>query len=173
MRQSLHCHPATPCTAIAEIDVELSRGAGRELTLTYRARGTITSLRLLPPAAPIHTDNLWQHTCFEAFVRAPGAGAYQEFNFSPSTAWAAYSFTAYREGMANGAPVVLPLIETRAMPAEFELRAHITVPLSPPWRLSLTAVIEETNGSKSYWALAHPAGKPDFHHIDGFILELD
>jgi hypothetical protein len=33
-------------------------------------------------------------------------------------------------------------------------------------------VIEETNGNKSYWALAHPAGKPDFHHADGFAYEL-
>jgi hypothetical protein len=40
------------------------------------------------------------------------------------------------------------------------------------WQMSLTAVIEETNGRKSYWALAHAAGKPDFHHKDGFILEL-
>jgi hypothetical protein len=33
-------------------------------------------------------------------------------------------------------------------------------------------VIEETNGAKSYWALKHPPGKPDFHHADGFVLEL-
>ena len=29
------------------------------------------------------------------------------------------------------------------------------------WRLGLSAVIEETNGRKSYWALAHPPGKPE------------
>jgi hypothetical protein len=33
-------------------------------------------------------------------------------------------------------------------------------------------VIEETSGGKSYWALAHPPGKPDFHHADGFVYEL-
>jgi hypothetical protein len=33
-------------------------------------------------------------------------------------------------------------------------------------------VIEETNGRLSYWALAHPPGKPDFHHSDCFALEL-
>jgi hypothetical protein len=33
-------------------------------------------------------------------------------------------------------------------------------------------VIEETNGRKSYWALAHPPGKPDFHHSDCFALGL-
>jgi hypothetical protein len=32
------------------------------------------------------------------------------------------------------------------------------------WRIGLAAVIEGTSGHKSYWALAHPPGKADFHH---------
>jgi len=36
--------------------------------------------------------------------------------------------------------------------------------LSSPLHLGLSAVLEETNGRKSYWALAHPPGKADFHH---------
>jgi hypothetical protein len=39
-------------------------------------------------------------------------------------------------------------------------------------RIGLSAVIEEKNGMKSYWALAHPAGKPDFHHPACFAAEL-
>jgi hypothetical protein len=46
------------------------------------------------------------------------------------------------------------------------------MPHDAPWRLGLSAVIEDTRGSLSYWALAHPPGKPDFHHADGFALEL-
>jgi hypothetical protein len=38
--------------------------------------------------------------------------------------------------------------------------------------LGLSAVIEEKDGTKSYWALAHPPGKPDFHHKDCFALTL-
>ena len=34
------------------------------------------------------------------------------------------------------------------------------------------AVIEEDGGPLSYWALQHPPGNPDFHHPDGFALEL-
>ena len=41
-----------------------------------------------------------------------------------------------------------------------------------PWRLGLSAVIEALNGEKSYWALAHPPEKPDFHHPDSFTLDL-
>ena len=40
------------------------------------------------------------------------------------------------------------------------------------WEAAIAAVIEEANGTKSYWALAHPSEKPDFHHPDGFVLEL-
>jgi hypothetical protein len=40
------------------------------------------------------------------------------------------------------------------------------------WIAGVSAVIEEANGAKSYWALAHPPGKPDFHHPDCFRLEL-
>ena len=39
-------------------------------------------------------------------------------------------------------------------------------------KLALSAVIEELDGTKSYWALAHPPGKPDFHHPDCFALTL-
>jgi hypothetical protein len=39
-------------------------------------------------------------------------------------------------------------------------------------QLALAAVIEDGNGRLSYWALGHPQGKPDFHHPDGFTLEL-
>ncbi len=41
------------------------------------------------------------------------------------------------------------------------------------WKLALSAVIEETDGTKSYWALRHPPGAPDFHHPDCFALTLE
>jgi hypothetical protein len=39
-------------------------------------------------------------------------------------------------------------------------------------RVALAAVIENDTGELSYWALQHAPGKPDFHHPDGFTLEL-
>ena len=38
--------------------------------------------------------------------------------------------------------------------------------------LALSAVIDEAGGAVSDWALAHGAGKPDFHHADCFALDL-
>ena len=36
-----------------------------------------------------------------------------------------------------------------------------------------TAILEEVDGTKSYWALAHPVGeKPDFHAADCFAATL-
>ena len=40
-------------------------------------------------------------------------------------------------------------------------------------RLGLAAVVEDRARVLSYWALKHPAEKPDFHHADGFAIDLD
>jgi hypothetical protein len=40
-------------------------------------------------------------------------------------------------------------------------------------RLALSVVVEETDGRLSYWAITHPAERPDFHHRDGFVLPLE
>lgn len=132
----------------------------------------MAGVRIAPPTEPLRADELWQTTCFEAFVRtAPGAG-YYEFNLAPSSQWAAYHFTAYREGMAL-AELAPPAIITGANATHLDVDALIYLPASnTPWRLALTVVIEEANGAKSYWALKHPPGKPDFHHADGFVIDV-
>lgn len=38
--------------------------------------------------------------------------------------------------------------------------------------IGVSAVIEEADGTTSYWAIAHPPGRPDFHHADCFAAEL-
>ena len=163
----LICHPGTPCAAVEQIEVTVSR-AGHMLALHYHVDGAIEALRLPATATPVRTDGLWQHSCFEAFLR--GEDGYQEFNFSPSTRWAAYRFEGYREGM-RGADAAAPEIRTAITAERFELRVAIDLP-DGATRLGLAAVIEETSGRKSYWALAHPPGAPDFHHSDCFALDL-
>jgi hypothetical protein len=44
--------------------------------------------------------------------------------------------------------------------------------LGKDWELGISAVIETRDRQKSYWALAHPPGKPDFHHADCFAATL-
>lgn len=172
MLRQLTPHPDTPSEAVDQIDVAIARPQPGVLALRYTLAGRIAQVSLAPPSEPLRTDELWQTTCFEAFVETmPGAG-YYEFNLSPSTKWAAYHFAGYRDGMAL-AELSAPAIITGANATHIDVDALIYLPPSDtPWKLALTAVIEETNGVKSYWSLAHPPGAPDFHHADGFVLEL-
>ena len=172
MRLALKLHPDSICEAVIGIEVGVERPHPGALVLHYLVTGTIGELRLPQPARALRRDELWKHTCFEAFVREPAGEAYYEFNFSPSTEWAAYRFDGYRGGMSLATAIDPPRIEGRPDSDFYELRASLDLPGSAPWRLGLSVVIEETNGSKSYWALAHPPGKADFHHPDSFILEL-
>ena len=172
MRVNLIRHPDTPCEAIDSIAVEVSHvEGGAQVLLRYEATGNIGELLLPPPASPERADDLWKHTCFEAFVRQPGSADYSEFNFSPSGQWAAYRFDGYRSGMRS-ADASAPAIAGSLGQTQYALHVAFDLPGGPPWRLALSAVIEETNGRKSYWALAHGPGKPDFHHADAFAYEL-
>ena len=158
-------HPDHPPRGVkgVEVTADIRRGAS---VLTYRVDGQV----LVPaPAAPVRTDELWKHTCFELFVKPAGGEGYFEFNFAPSTAWAAYRFDAYRDGMRDQ-PLDAPVVE----PVEDRVRVSIDLGGLPEgeWLVAITAVIEEADGTKSYWSAAHPAGKPDFHDPACFALQL-
>ena len=62
--------------------------------------------------------------------------------------------------------------EQFALQATLELEELSNLPPNATLRLGLAAVIEETSGHKSYWALGYAPGRPDFHHSDGFAHEL-
>jgi hypothetical protein len=178
MPHVLRLHPDSICSAVTRIDVDVSRPRAGGLVLSYIVAGTIGDLRLPPVVAPARADELWLHTCFEAFVRTSTSPAYYEFNFAPSTQWAAYRFEDYRSGMQAANEIGPRGIEVRSASDCFTLQATLEtdrlsgLPRDTDWRLGFAAVIEETNGNKSYWALAHPPGKADFHHADCFALEF-
>ena len=164
--------------AATRIEVDIARPRPGRLVLRYFITGKIGDLSMPPAAAPTRAHELWQHTCFEAFVRAPPSAAYYEFNFAPSMQWAAYRFSGYRREMSVANELSAPRIEAESSDELYQLRASLeldgisSLPSDAAWRLGLSAVIEETSGRKSFWALAHPSGKPDFHHSDCFAYEL-
>jgi hypothetical protein len=177
MRQRLQPHPDTPCTALTGIHVDVERRNGTLLVLTYRAAGDIGAVWLPAAVVAARGDALWKHSCFEAFVGASG-DAYSELNFSPSGLWAAYNFTGYRSGMTEA--MTLPprsRLTTSAdaleLHVEIDLRHLPGITATADWQLGLSAVIEEKHGGKSYWALVHPPGKPDFHHRDCLAVRLN
>lgn len=167
-------HPATPCPAVAAIDVTLRLAADGALHLCYSLSGQLGALRIPSPCPPAFTDGLWQHTCLEAFIGAPDRPAYREFNFAPSGAWAVYDFEAYRARNLAYQPVEMPHIELTHDTDRLCLDATVPAALLPPgpWQIGLTAVIETRAGEISYWALAHPDPKPDFHRHEAFCLSL-
>lgn len=178
MRQALKLHPDSHCAAGTQIEVAITRPRPSTLVLHYFMTGEMAALRLAPASAPTRGKELWRHTCFEAFVRAAPGAAYYEFNFAPSMQWAAYRFSSYRSGVSAVGEISAPRMEAQRRAQEYQLLASLELdrlpdlPSHTEWRLGVSAVIEEASGRKSYWALAHPSGKADFHHSDCFAHEL-
>jgi hypothetical protein len=177
VRLVLTPHPVTPGRFVDRLEVELSR-SGATLSLHFQVRGRISTLRFPARAAPERTDGLWRWSCFEAFIKRGTGPGYFEFNLSPSTEWAAYAFDRYREGMKPVWQVPHPEIDVlrgedlHALRAIIDLKGLEGLDPNATWRIGLSAVIEDAQRAKSYWALAHPPGPPDFHHEDCFALEL-
>lgn len=150
------------------VEVEVERRSSSALALRFVVHGA-QGVRIPPLAEARRTDDLWRTTCLEVFVGAPDGG-YYEFNLSPSTAWAAYRFDGYREGMREAAGA--PEVRVNRNGAQLVLSALITLPEDATGPVGLSAVLEDVSGEKTYWALAHGPDKPDFHHPDSFALAL-
>ena len=175
MSCNLVCHPQSPSRCIGAIDVLVENAASGILALTFVLQGDLAGLRI-PAARPNRRmDELWLHTCFEAFVMAGDGPGYREYNFSPSGEWAAYAFRDYRQAEAS-VHASAPVIRVHQTAQRLALEAEVSFELLPSYRsirLGLSAVVEAIDGGLSYWALQHRPGKPDFHHADAFALQLD
>jgi hypothetical protein len=174
----LRCHPSTPAEAVRAIQVLVRRSSSAELQLTFGLDGDIPRIRVPLPGAPRINTQLWQHTCFEAFIAVEGQPAYHEFNFAPSGEWAVYVFCGYRNGGSLANEMMRPHIAVRSTASCLELDTIVRLDglsaIHPrvSLRIGLSAVIEASDGL-SYWALRHAADKPDFHDASGFALLLE
>ncbi len=168
---SLVPHPDTPARHVSRVTAQVARSGPGALWLEYWLDSAATVV-LPSPGRPDRAGGLWKSTCFELFVRPLGADSYFEFNFSPSCQWAAYEFGGYRHGMRDLPSHDPEIVLSRS--GEWFFLAVEALPELPSGtlKLGLSAVIEEVDGTLSYWALAHPPGDPDFHHPDCFAVEL-
>jgi hypothetical protein len=150
---------------------------GAAVRFCYRLTGDLSRLAIPDRAHPQRAERLWEHTCFEAFIAPASAGRYFELNFSPSTHWAAYELDGYRQGMRPLALTNPPSIAVAKAAGELSVTASVELgALSDapwPWRIGLTAVVEDRAGGRAYFALEHPRDKPDFHDAAGFTALLD
>ena len=179
-RVELIRHTGTASAGVVRrIDVEISWTPEGALRLRYFVDCDVSRIALPPPAAPRPVDGLWRHTCFEAFIAGETSTAYCEFNFSPSTEWAVYGFTSYREGMAQLEHALAPQVAVSITDDRIALEAVVpretllALPGDSMLRLGLAAVIERADGGHSYWALTHPGDRPDFHDPAGFVLQIE
>jgi hypothetical protein len=175
---ALVCHPESRSAAVRGVRARVRRSAGGALAVAFTIDGDIGRLRVPEPKPPHFADRLWEHACCEVFVACKGAAAYHEFNLAPSGEWAAFAFRGYRERVGADATGLEPHVAVRSSASALELAATLRLDLvsrehaSGPLALGLSAVIEDDQGSLSYWALAHPPGKPDFHHTAAFALAI-
>jgi hypothetical protein len=178
LRAELQPHPTSSCPAIRQFAVEVDPAAlPRQLVVLFRIAGEVGRLRLPPSGFTRRADGLWQHSCFEAFLKAGPGGSYHEFNLAPSGDWAAYRFGGRRsERSAPRMPA--PRMERRDYPGGYELSATLPIAALPDLarageiEAGLAAVIEADDGTLSYWALAHGGEKPDFHDPATFLLRV-
>jgi hypothetical protein len=174
----LLAHPSTPNDAVRSLGVYLRAEEPGVLVFEYSLDADMSRVRVPLSGAGARADALWKHTCFEAFVAPADAPGYHEFNFSPSLDWAIYRFSTYREGMSPAEMVRGPEISVRQGAEGLELQSSVRLEHladlrdARRLRIALAAVIEDENGRLSYWGLRHPPGKPDFHHPNGFALEV-
>jgi hypothetical protein len=174
----LASHPSTPHDAVRSLGVRLRAEESGILVFQYSLDADMTRVRVPLSGAGGRADALWMHTCFEAFVAPADGSGYHEFNFSPSLDWAIYRFSAYREGMSPAEIGKVPEISLRRGDDGLELQSvlhlgHLAdLRGARHLRIALAAVLEDESGRLSYWGLRHPPGKPDFHHPNGFALEV-
>ena len=159
-------HPAERQPPLA-ITVTAHR-EGDLLLLDYLIGGDVDHLIYPPATGGARRDELWRSTCLEAFVRVSGRRDYLELNFAPSLDWNAYALVDYRAGLREAD--LAPALERDG----YRLSACVRLPddAGVEWQLGLSAVIEEIDGAKSYWALAHAPGPPDFHNPACFAAML-
>jgi hypothetical protein len=174
----LTAHPSTPNNNVRSLGVQLRAEEPDILLFQFSLVADMSCVRVPPSAAGGRADALWKHTCFEAFVGPADGPGYHEFNFSPSLDWAIYRFSVYREAMSAAEIGQAPEISMHRGDDGLELKSVVRLGHlgdlrnARRLRIALAAVIEDNNGRLSYWAQRHSPGKPDFHHPDGFALEV-
>ena len=166
--------PFTPSGpgVVRALDVQLEEPVLGTFVLRYELHADLSRLRIPATRRPLHTDELWKHTCFEMFVRkSPESPAYYELNASPSTEWALYTFDDYHRNRTPVYPSLPPRVQLTREPDRLRLDVRLDMrDLPHDGRMAFSAVVEDDAGHLSYWALKHVSLKPDFHHPDSSIL---
>jgi hypothetical protein len=162
-------HDASAETGVERVSARFLTRSRNEIVLRYCATGDLSTVTVPRRVSGRRKDDLWRNTCFEFFARFENEPAYWEMNFSPSSDWAAYRFSDYRNNRRNEPLASAAFFDI--LTTENRLRVDIRLSLGAlqsrslrTARFGFSAVFRDAEERMSYWALAHPEGQPDFHH---------
>lgn len=152
------------------------RSQMNELVIDFALTGDLESI-VIPSlgTSSERADRLWETTCFECFFSQVAIKEYWEVNLSPAGSWNYYSFTDYRQGMNEVAEVGLLRVQSSLADNVLSLSAAIPLPArlaNEDLAIGVCSVVKEKAGPTQYWALAHPAERPDFHDRRSFTITL-
>ena len=171
---------AFPNSTYPEIQITGSVARARNvLTVHYALSGSLDLITFPAPVQhPGRKGELWTSTCLEFFVALPDQPRYWEFNLSPSGDWNIYRMEAYRRIGFREEPAIreLPfsvLHETDCVLVDAAADLSPIIATRQIIQVGITSVIQNREGTESYWALAHPEPEPDFHVRNSFSLELE
>ena len=146
------------------------------IVLSFLLQGNLSDLVLPDATERTRRDNLWQSTCLELFWAEDGKKNYWELNLAPTGDWNVYAFTDYRTGMHQENRIADPLAQTEHTTDGFSLTATLETGNlhagRTPIRVGVSAVLKHHDSRLSYWALAHPEARPDFHAPQAFLLRM-
>ncbi len=187
--------PKSPLNFQTAIHLTASQ-ASSSLKICYSLKGAVESL-LLPPmqTKPVahgplqgRAHELWKNTCFEWFIGLKNSPQYWEFNLSQQGYWNFYELQSYRSELRESdlcTPTKFKCstaMEDKSNSTDSSLDVEVDINLNNLLQkypslieegiLAITGVIRWNDGNVSYYSLQHPKDKPDFHHRDGFQIEL-
>ena len=146
------------------------------LDIRFVISGDIDNILFDPPIANSQrTDNLWQKSCFEVFIQNNNSTNYWEYNLSPSTNWAIYGFTNYRQGKFDELSIDSLQISTNREGNQYVLSGLIPLPqalIEQNLRIGLSCVVQDKLSDISYYALKHTKNQADFHAADSFSIAI-
>ena len=147
------------------------------LSINYSVQGDIENILLPISVAPARKDDLWRATCFEFFIAIKDQPRYWEFNMSPSGNWNVYAMDAYRQ-VNMREELAFTELSFEFIKTKDEVLLDISVDLNPMLQpenilqISVTTIVQTTDGNETYWALAHHGQYADFHLRESFVIEL-
>ena len=153
------------------------RREGEKILLCYLLRGALGAVAV-PDGRTSRNGGTsrWRRTCFELFIGPAAGPVYHELNLSPAGHWNVYAFDDYRAGMrpepAVGSLAFTVAREEKSLAVVLELELAPFYPPGTALRAGLAAVLVDRAGKLTYWALAHPEDRPDFHRRENFIVAI-